>query len=642
MNKSLFIFSAALFSVFAFAVPLRFDAPADSTKTFQTSAYHGETLEIEAQLTWRNSPLAIQDGAEAAMCWQTNGMGDAWWTAPASVTTGGVVTATWSPSNDVGAASYRVFFRVAGPGGASYRANMLLRLLGSPGATPNALPLPAPFIDFAKVVVTNAPWGDAAIETDPVFEQWAATNGLPTWTEIKTGFSEWTFSPSSFNAFGVDFDFHLEAVEQYQGPGWFLRAKARIPTQVYLSPVGIIDRNREMTNWVAYAQFVNPSSVSTTSLGAVTYATTSTFVTVSRRRITPVKFVMEENGEVFINVLNTAQGAFRVGGSMAFYQPGGGDSNAPEYETVNRGMMGEAVAAATNGFASAEEIAQLRTDASLVYQLLMGSNVVAEVTNYNSRVNSPTLRLLQLDQDTKEYFTVWAETNGLTRTFNEAKAYTDATSNALDMVKADRAWSRHTSGLGADAPDGVTWISTPQTVISGGYEYERHITTHGEVWVLTSNGMGFGGDTNSYFRVSTPDGETLFSIEKTDEQIIGVQTDGISVSDGTVTLNVGVVTYNGQAPICMAAQSVNGPWADLSEGRPAWISSVVTNGVNGAWSFELESTSSSTFFYFVAKQPGATVIKNSAQTDFSGGILVEGTRFYPHKSGSTLTWTTTP
>ena len=160
MNKSFFIFSASLLSAFAFAVPLRFDAPADSTKTFQASAYHGETLEIEAQLTWRNAPLSIQGDASATMLWQTNGMNDVWWSVPASVTHAGLVSATWSPTNDVGADLYRVFILVSGEGGASYRANLMLRLLGSPGASPNSLPLPTPFIDFAKVVVTNAPWGE--------------------------------------------------------------------------------------------------------------------------------------------------------------------------------------------------------------------------------------------------------------------------------------------------------------------------------------------------------------------------------------------------------------------------------------------------------------------------------------------------
>ena len=167
--SSHFFLAATAFALRASAaVPLRFAADAESPRTHQASAYRGETLDIEARLTWRGAPLAVSDGAEAAMCWQTNGMGDAWWTAPASVTTCGVVTATWSPSNDVGAASYRVFLRVAGPGGASYRANMLLRILGSPGETPNALPLPVQVLDFARISYTNEPWAISGLTTNDV------------------------------------------------------------------------------------------------------------------------------------------------------------------------------------------------------------------------------------------------------------------------------------------------------------------------------------------------------------------------------------------------------------------------------------------------------------------------------------------
>ncbi len=300
------------------------------------------------------------------------------------------------------------------------------------------------------------------------------------------------------------------------------------------------------------------------------------------------------------------------------------------------------IVAATNGMATAAEVAQLRTDASLVYQLLMGSNVVAEVTNYNSRVHAPAFRLLQLDPDTHEYITVWAETNGLTRTLNEAKAHTDAATNVLGLAKADRAWSHSTSGLGADAPAGVTWISTPETVIAGGYEYAKQVTTHGEVWVLTSNGMGFGGDTNSFFAVKSGDGETLFSIEKTDSVLVGVDADGISVSGGVVTIPIGVVSQD--PPVCYAANSlVNATWTDLTQAPlPAWVTSATCTGTPGAWVWTIETTAPSAFFQFRVLQPGATVIRNNAQTDLSQGILVNGTRFYPHINGGTLTWTTTP
>lgn len=200
MKKTLLLPFCILHSAFciclASPVPVRFRADAASPQAFQTAAYRGETLAVEAALTLRGAPLAVADGASAAMHWQTNGMGAAWWTAPASVTTAGVVRATWTPAMDCGADAYRIFLGVAdGGSNLNYRANMLLRMIGSPGESPNALPLPTPFIDFAKVSVANPPWptytagdnititngvisatggggGTLTEETDPVFTAW--------------------------------------------------------------------------------------------------------------------------------------------------------------------------------------------------------------------------------------------------------------------------------------------------------------------------------------------------------------------------------------------------------------------------------------------------------------------------------------
>ena len=184
IRKTLHLFLLAC-TALADPVPVRFNADAATPQTFQAAAYRGETLDIEARLTLRGAPLAVADGASATMHWQTNGMGAAWWTASASVTTSGLVRARWTPAMDCGADAYRVFLGVAdGGSNLSYRANMLLRMVGSPGETPNALPLPTPFIDFAKVAWTNAPWGEGGggtltEETDPVFGEWARTNALP-------------------------------------------------------------------------------------------------------------------------------------------------------------------------------------------------------------------------------------------------------------------------------------------------------------------------------------------------------------------------------------------------------------------------------------------------------------------------------
>ena len=84
-----------------------------------------------------------------------------------------------------------------------------------------------------------------------------------------------------------------------------------------------------------------------------------------------------------------------------------------------------------------QEISDLRTESALVYRLYSGSNVVAEVTNYNSRVHAPSLRLMQLNES-NEYVTIWAEANGLARTLAKANEYTDG---AITNRAAPRAWS---------------------------------------------------------------------------------------------------------------------------------------------------------------------------------------------------------
>ena len=156
---------------------------------------HGSAALIEARLP--------ETPETASFHWQTNGMGALWWEAPAEVSTG-AVSVVWTPAMDAGADDVRAFFRIAQEAGPDYSAFANLRLLPSPGAEPNALPLPAPFIDFATVAATNAPWatpddvsaavaaaapGDYAAvsnaamsalqaEADPAFREWAGTNDL--------------------------------------------------------------------------------------------------------------------------------------------------------------------------------------------------------------------------------------------------------------------------------------------------------------------------------------------------------------------------------------------------------------------------------------------------------------------------------
>ncbi|MBR1837098.1 MAG: hypothetical protein IJ783_07395, partial [Kiritimatiellae bacterium] len=89
----------------------------------------------------------------------TNGMGEAWWNAPATVTSN-VVSALFTPEMDPGAPVAAAYFGIRSGGGRGtvYRAFATLRFAGSPGAVPNALPAPQRVLDLAGVAVTNTPF----------------------------------------------------------------------------------------------------------------------------------------------------------------------------------------------------------------------------------------------------------------------------------------------------------------------------------------------------------------------------------------------------------------------------------------------------------------------------------------------------
>ena len=504
----------------------------------------GETVELMPSFVSGRDVRDLSGVESATLWWQTNGMGAAYWSAPASVDTSSRphrLVARWTPDMDVGAASYRYFVGAAAPSGTQYRAHGTIRMRGAPGETPNALPLPVQVLDFAKIAWTNAPWGDGG-----------GTDG-----QAVTGIVERVVADAT-NAIprGVAIDLRGDGSETVRN--------AALSGTAY-------------TEWSAYGELPD---------GQLTY-----------------------------------------GLSLMF-------DEIAQHEAFS-GRYPEKTSLGTAAYRDASEFATT-VDEALVYQLMMGSNVVAEVTNYNSAVRSPELRLLQLEEG--QYKVVWAETNGLRRTLAEANAHTDTAVAQLASRKADRAWGKYTSGLGAEAPSNTTWVSTPLTVIAGGYEYAKVITTAGEAWVLCSNGMVAGPDSNAYFRVASMDGESLFSVERSASVLIGVRAGGITCSGNTVSIPLDVVSA--EAPVCYACDDlVSQNWVNLSESLPPWITSATAGGSAGSWVWTIETTARAGFFQFRALQEGRTVIRNNAPAELTQGIIVNGSRYVPTVNGSTLTWT---
>ncbi|MDD2349706.1 MAG: hypothetical protein PHG74_09275 [Kiritimatiellae bacterium] len=139
---------------------LAWNAEASAARPAQADIYRGETLRLIPAWTRQGRPLDT-NGWTFTAWWSTNDV--QWWSKGLGPDASHTVLGDpfeWTPEQDCGARAYTLFIRAASPDGGrvSYRANARLRLLDSPGAAPNALPLPTPAIDFASIEIHNAPW----------------------------------------------------------------------------------------------------------------------------------------------------------------------------------------------------------------------------------------------------------------------------------------------------------------------------------------------------------------------------------------------------------------------------------------------------------------------------------------------------
>ena len=246
----LFTIHSNLFTVHA-AVPTEWTVRVGPrSAAYQAERRHGDALALKASLVYNGQPLAYS--GPARLYAQTNGMGATWWDlAPCTVSSNNL-QATWLPSFDTGADVVDLF--LGGP--SNYQAAARIRFLPSPGAVPNSLPLPVPVLDFAKVVVTNAPFAtfdDLSAATDEVLQsalradaqslsQFASTGsvarafsyGTPTrWTdatgcvwEVVTGaYADWHISTNGIPFKTVVWDDSLwgdgDTLMSYSAGDWY-------------------------------------------------------------------------------------------------------------------------------------------------------------------------------------------------------------------------------------------------------------------------------------------------------------------------------------------------------------------------------------------------------------------------------------
>ena len=539
---------------------------------------HGSTVDLAVTLKGYTTP-PIASGADVRLWYQTNGMGSAWWSAPATFD-GSTITASFGPAQDCGADRVSLFFGAP----SNVFASAVLRLTHAPGFDPARLPLPVQYIDFATVELRNVPWADAMFTNrwgDSVISGDYIVYGNDYWHDEEQWGIETRYKRGGIAVYGdhTDFEIHYPVLD-------FGAVETFATTR---------DVARAADDATNHTNAAIPPAISNV---------------VTKSYVEDLGITSEETDPVW-------------------------STDKPNYATKSE--VGE----------MRGDIEEMRAENAIVYRLYQGSNVVAEVTNYNSAVHAPTLRLMQLNES-NEYVTVWAETNGLTRTLNEAKKYADGATNELKNVYAPRAWSRTTSGLGADAPSNTTWISTEKLVIASGQEYVE-IESSG-VWVLCANGqVDFSAKTNSFFTISDNSGNPVFSVERAGAAPIPVYCGEIRVHNSgdskivTVPVPVFDVTENkNEPPYLNVATDLQGTWYSETNGIPSSIvTSCTWSGQNGAWTntVVVPATHQHVFFTYHKWQPGGTIIRNNATTDLSFGIYVNGVKFVPSVSGNNLIWT---
>ena len=584
----------------ASAVPLRWTVETSRPGVEAFDAYHGESLDLQATMLSYGDPLALTN-APAMLYWQTNGMGKAWWSVPASCSSN-VLSASFAPHMDPGASVVNGFIGVAGQ---HYRASFRLHFRNSPGADTANLPLPVRILDFDTVEVQNAPYYTKQESDERMAGKADAVRVVPG-EIVSCGWYDGE----------VTLDWH-EGEAQYQW--WNQQTKPRLGGVHYLGydngwwrfKAGSISDEYDYTNAVPVYGF--PPTLTLYQSTGDTITLTRTNEVYSTATAYPV---------VYMDDLAAAATAATNYTDEAIANIEIPDRDLTDYATH---------AQATN--AARAVSAPLEENVGVLWQYVLGDTVWFAVTNYMRTVEGvvPSLQLWEVRDGATNL--VYHSTEEITNFVNAATAALRAD---LTNSLADRAWSKYQSATGADNPQPgeITIVSTPSVMLTGGGEWNRYVNTGGSaVWVLKSNGLAtFGGGTNgTFFAVQDDEGNSQFEIKRTDSY----EVDAIASSCGWDQSGNFQVTYNlpasGNPPTLYASTNLA-----TTAFAPEENGTIDSLGIDVSWAasgglwqatITQDVTAPALFVHAKALQEGSIVVRNKAATDLQGGIFIGNTKY---------------
>ena len=545
---------------------------------------HGSTVDLSVTLKGYTTP-PIADDADVRLWFQTNGMGSAWWSAPATFD-GSTITASFGPAQDCGADRVSLLFGAP----SNVFASAVLRLTHAPGFTPSVLTLPVQRLDFAAVEIANAPYYTKAETESKIAESTISavkSDGMD-WQSVLSKTS--SITPSGYLPYTWYFDGKALASQElgmqsgdgnYEHHLTFDDASMRWTT--WYAPTGEDDSYDESTGRrstqhdIAYLDDI-PSPPDLTP-----YATKTELGSVSE----------------------TANAA------------------ALDAARAVRIVLGESVwFAVTNHMRTAEGVIpslQLWEVRDSVTNLVYDSR--EEITN--------TVKALTRELHTELTNRIHAVSNAM-----PSKAWGNYQSDGTDNPEPGK----------VAIVNQPTVILT-----GGGTFNKYVEIGDSSIWVLTSSGpvsFGGGGTNGNYFAVLDDEGNAHFKVSKTDSfDVEVIFTDNPRTSGDALLLYICSTNRQGEAyigpPTLSACTNLQeAVWHDETDGEIDALGTSVAwarNDAIHAWVGTVTQDRWATAMFFRAKmkQEGGTAIINTAPVRFDGGIQLGNGKYrlVPYTTG---------
>ena len=599
---------------------------------------HGSTVDLAVTLKGYTTP-PIADGADVRLWYQTNGMGSAWWSAPATFD-GSTITATFGPAQDCGADRVSLFFGAP----SNVFASAVLRLTHAPGFAPSSLPLPVPALDFATVELRNLSALTNGWSFGSTIDLTASTN----YTDSALGAFAATGAVARASSYGTPTRW-----TDATGCVWETTADKAPWTGGPSSPLVWRD---EQNGWLSE----NSLDLLTWDSGTWSLACGTWTVSLScQGELDAMRLVLHNDDGTVPDIilerglLTNLVGRVALTNDIPATLPESDptvpewakEPSPPSYSAADVGAAPASIVPVLTSVSNDAATAKLNAETAL--RIVMGESVWFAVTNYMRTVEGviPSLQLWEVRDSTTNL--VYDSREEIT---NTVRALTTELRTELESRIPSKAWGNYQSdGTDNPQPGEVAIINPPTIILTGGGTFNKYIEVgDSSVWVLQSSGpVSFGGNTNgNFFAVHDDEGNTHFKVAKTDSYDLPMFISDILPRQSQNHILIYTATTNRQGnavaqPILFAANDLkNSTWHEEVEGEidalgitvswakdetiPAWVATITPD----VWYEKM-------FFRAKVTQEGGVAVINTAPVRFDGGVQIgNGTyRLVPYTTG---------